>query len=63
MTRCAAITGRSQRHQQTWRKDCENSAAQIIDGVPLCKTHINALATRPIMVRTVLHTPMEFKRT
>lgn len=62
MTRCAAITGRAHRCQQTWRKDCENTAAQIVDGVPLCGSHLNALARRTIMVRAFLVTPPEFAR-
>lgn len=60
--RCVAITGRVQRHQQTWRKDCENTAVQMFDGAPLCGTHINALARGPIEVRATLETPPEFKR-
>lgn len=61
--KCAAITGRvDHRHQQAWRKDCEHSAAQLVDGIPLCLTHLNALARGPIQVRTMLETPPEFAR-
>lgn len=61
--RCAAVTDRvDQRCQQTWRKDCESRAAQIVCGVPLCLTHINALARGPIAVRTMLDTPPELAR-
>lgn len=31
----------------------------MVDGVPLCLTHINALARGPIEVRATLETPPE----
>jgi len=62
MMRCVAITHRRDRCQQTWRKDCENTACQVVGGFALCGTHINALARGSIEVRAELKTPPEFDR-
>ena len=60
--RCQAITQRTERCQQVWRKDCGGSAAQVINGIGLCGTHINALARGEIWVRVTLQTPPELDR-
>lgn len=59
--KCAALTKREQRYQQVWRKDCEHGATQVIQGIPLCGIHVNALAHGPIRYIAMLETPPEFK--
>ena len=39
---CAAVLAAEFRHQQPWKKCCEQTAAHWVDGVPLCGTHFNA---------------------
>jgi len=42
MARCCALTDAKWRSQQHWRKQCENQATHIVEGVVLCGTHFNA---------------------
>lgn len=39
--RCSAILATQHRHQQPWVKCCENQATMVVNGHPLCGTHIN----------------------
>lgn len=48
--RCAAMLAAEFRHQQPWKKCCEQTAAHWLDGVPLCGTHFNAVFRGKIAV-------------
>lgn len=52
--RCQAVNAQQMRHQQPWRKCCEQSASHEVRGVHLCGSHFNAAARGPIAVFTTL---------
>jgi hypothetical protein len=40
--RCQAINAVQMRHQQPWKKCCEQGASHFVRGVHLCGSHFNA---------------------
>lgn len=50
--RCQAINAQQFRHQQPWKKCCEQIASHEVRGVHLCGAHFNAAARGPLAVVT-----------
>jgi len=49
MIRCAAVLATHYRYHQPWIKCCENHATTIVNGHPLCGTHINRPPERVVL--------------
>lgn len=54
---CAAVVQYQRAHQVMRFQRCQNRSLSEIEGVPLCGTHVNAIAKGPLDVVVTMHLP------